>query len=154
MARVVLIDRLGAVLLISARDPRRPGGPEVWFTPGGGAEPGETLESAARREVLEETGAVLSEVGAPVCRSESEFWFEDRYFVQHECYFLVRTERFDVCPTALTDLETRATTGWRWWPAAELATTSAQVYPATFPALLAEWTGSSDGGARRRLGSG
>jgi 8-oxo-dGTP pyrophosphatase MutT (NUDIX family) len=33
-----------------------------WYMPGGGVKRGETLEGAARREALEETGAQLSEI--------------------------------------------------------------------------------------------
>lgn len=35
---------------------RHEGAPHLWGTPGGGHEPGETLEETARREVREETG--------------------------------------------------------------------------------------------------
>ena len=44
-------DEQDRVLLIQHRD-----GPTEWGTPGGGHEPGETMEETARREVREDTG--------------------------------------------------------------------------------------------------
>ena len=41
------------------------------------------------------------------------FPFDGRLFEQHESIFVVKTARFDVHPTALTELEVRSTTGSR-----------------------------------------
>ena len=51
-------DEQDRVLLIQHRD-----GPTEWGTPGGGHEPGETMEETARREVREETGVECSITG-------------------------------------------------------------------------------------------
>lgn len=139
VARVVLVDDDGAVLLLSGRNPERPDASEFWFTPGGGVEGGETLPEAASREVYEETGGRIAVAGRPVWERQTEFAFDDRYFVQHESYFVVQVARFEVRPVALTDLEIRTTTGWRWWPASELVATSAVVYPRHLGSLLAGW---------------
>lgn len=143
VARVVLVDREGAILLISLRDLHHPDRGDYWLMPGGGVEGEESLEAAARREVYEETGASIGEVGPPVHRRRAEFRYGDVRYVQHETYFVVRTERFEVRPAALTDLEVRATTGWRWWPVGELEASSARYYPSSLPSLLAEWLGPS-----------
>lgn len=45
---------MGRLLLVQHFDRER--GKRYWLPPGGGQEPGETLEQAAVREVLEETG--------------------------------------------------------------------------------------------------
>ncbi len=139
VARVVVLDEQGAVLLLSARIPRRPDGPDVWFTPGGGVEEGETLAEAAHREVLEETGGRLGDLGEPVWEHHREFRFEGRQFVQDEWYFVVRTTRYEVRPTALTEFEAATTTGWRWWQLEDLATTSARVVPEGLAALVEGW---------------
>jgi len=54
-ARVVLLDEAGRVLL--AKFEYR--GKAWWVAPGGGLEPAETHEEAARREIGEETGLDL-----------------------------------------------------------------------------------------------
>jgi 8-oxo-dGTP diphosphatase len=52
-AGAVIIDAQGRVLLVLRRhDPQK----ARWSIPGGSAEPGETLQQTAAREVLEETG--------------------------------------------------------------------------------------------------
>ena len=58
-ARTLLIAD-GSVLLIKGCDPARPEAGTWWLTPGGGIDDGESLEVAAVREVLEETGLQLA----------------------------------------------------------------------------------------------
>ncbi|HTX62380.1 MAG TPA: NUDIX domain-containing protein [Acidimicrobiales bacterium] len=136
VARVLLVDDDGAVLLLSGRDPDTPSAPEFWYTPGGGAEPGESLEEAGRREVLEETGHRTGDLGTVRWRRETSFAFAGFVFDQDESYFVVRTSRFEVRPMAWTELERRSTTGWRWWPRDELRETDAVVHPPELPDLL------------------
>jgi 8-oxo-dGTP pyrophosphatase MutT (NUDIX family) len=53
-SRIILLDEQGRVLLFRTNMYPRP----LWITPGGGLEPGESHEDAARRELWEETGVV------------------------------------------------------------------------------------------------
>jgi 8-oxo-dGTP pyrophosphatase MutT (NUDIX family) len=53
---VVLVDDAGRVLMQHRDDKPEITDPDCWVVPGGGVEPGETVEEAARREFLEETG--------------------------------------------------------------------------------------------------
>lgn len=55
IARIVLLDEVGRVLLFRIVDPLEYKLP-VWITPGGGIEVGETMSQAASRELNEETG--------------------------------------------------------------------------------------------------
>jgi 8-oxo-dGTP pyrophosphatase MutT (NUDIX family) len=141
-ARVVLLDEVDAVLLQSGVEPGRSDEPGFWFLPGGGALVGESLEAAVRRETYEETGARLGQLGPVVWVRHVSFPFDGRQFEQHESIFVVRSVRFEVRPTALTELELRFTTGARWWPLEELAATDETVYPPALAALIADWLAS------------
>jgi ADP-ribose pyrophosphatase YjhB (NUDIX family) len=71
-AGAVVTDDDGRTLLI-----RHAGAPDRWGTPGGGHEPGETLEATARREVREETGIESSLVGVALARRKTAVHEED-----------------------------------------------------------------------------
>jgi 8-oxo-dGTP pyrophosphatase MutT (NUDIX family) len=58
IAAVLLVDPEGHILL-QHRDSVAPVAPDKWALPGGGIEPGEEPEAAARRELLEEAGLTL-----------------------------------------------------------------------------------------------
>jgi len=137
--RVVLIEPKRSVLLLSGTDPSDATAPPFWFVPGGGAENDETPEQAARREVYEEVGARLEDLGPPVWHRHVSFPFGGDWYDQYEWFFVVRVARFDPRAAALTELERRATTGARWWPLAELAETEEAVHPAGLAWLVTEW---------------
>src|SRR5688572_11090163 len=58
-ARVLIVSENARILLLLAADKD---GHRWWLAPGGGLDPGETFEVAARREAAEETGAAV-EIG-------------------------------------------------------------------------------------------
>jgi 8-oxo-dGTP pyrophosphatase MutT (NUDIX family) len=136
---LALLDETNAVLLQSGLDPGRVESPGFWFLPGGGAMVGESLEEAVRREVYEETGARVGELGPVVWERNVSFPFDGRQFEQHEWIFVVRTSRFRAQPTGLTELELRFTTGARWWSLEDLVATNEVVYPPRLSALIADW---------------
>jgi len=135
-AKVILIDRADRVLLFRGGDPTAPEAGTWWFPPGGGLEPGETVEQAARREVLEETGLTLDELGRVIFHRQAEFTYNGVDLVSEEDYFLVRVDHFDIRTDGWTDLEREVVTAHRWWPLDELRTTTDVVYPTELVTLI------------------
>jgi 8-oxo-dGTP pyrophosphatase MutT (NUDIX family)/predicted GNAT family acetyltransferase len=101
-AKVLLVTPQLDVLLFSSLDPGDPSRPRYWFATGGGVESGETLQEAAIREVFEETGLELPDVGSPLFTRHATFDFEDDHYEQEETYF-ARTDA-TVYPEHLAEL--------------------------------------------------
>jgi 8-oxo-dGTP pyrophosphatase MutT (NUDIX family) len=135
-ASVLVVDADARVLLFRGGDPARPEGGTWWFTPGGGVETGEDVEDAARRELREETGLSVSDLGSVVLRRHAEFQFNDVMVDQHEVYFLVRTMPFEIDTGGWTPGERQIVEEHRWWSLDELGATPDRVYPGGLAALL------------------
>lgn len=135
-ARVILIDHAGRVLLFRGGDPARPEAGTWWFTPGGGVDGDESLEDAARREVREETGLVITELGPIVLSRRIEFELEGVVVDQEEDFFAVTVPGFTIDDREWTDLERRVVVEHRWWTLAELSTTTDTTYPEGLVDLL------------------
>lgn len=135
-ARVLLLNPADEVLLIHARDPDNPGR-HWWELPGGGQDPGEKLEDTARREIAEETGLVLDEIGRRLWTRESRFTYRGRDHHRLDHVYLARTEH-DAPQVALryTANERAGLIERRWWSAAAVSTCHDRLLPAELPDLL------------------
>jgi 8-oxo-dGTP pyrophosphatase MutT (NUDIX family) len=135
--RVLLLDAADRVLLLQGSDPADPGAGMWWITPGGGVDGDETVEQAARRELAEETGLELAELGPPVWVRTAEFGFLGSHYRQSETFFLARVRSHQVDTRGLTELERQVVHGFRWWTVAELRATTEAVYPTRLAEELA-----------------
>jgi len=84
-----MIDDQDRVLLFRGEDPMNTD-LRFWFPPGGGIEPDETPEDAARREVYEETGLADFDLGPHIWNRRHLFWFDGLHTDIREVWFLAR----------------------------------------------------------------
>jgi len=135
-ARVLLLNCDDDVLLIHARDPDDPGH-RWWELPGGGQDPGEKLDDTARREIAEETGLVLDEIGRKLWTRESRFTYRGREHHRLDHVYLARTD--ETAPQVAlrhTANERAGLIERRWWSAAALVECADKLLPAELPDLL------------------
>lgn len=136
VARLLVFDAADRLLLLHGHDPSEPELGDWWFTPGGGLHPGEGPETAARRELGEETGlqvGALTRLGTRVAR----FRFDGRDHHQEETWWSGRVLPAEPAPVALTVGERRFLLGSRWWSHAELTAGGEVVHPADLARIVA-----------------
>ena len=100
--------------LITRRSFNKIGFPGMWEIPGGYATAGEDSFSAVKREVLEETGIVLSPENAELFNT----YFLDHYFYFADCWFL--RQEFDLAEVVLQENETIDARAATWCEISEM----------------------------------
>jgi 8-oxo-dGTP pyrophosphatase MutT (NUDIX family) len=129
--RAILLTPEREVLLIRIR---LPGVAPFWVAPGGGIEPDETPADALRRELSEEVGIEIGEIGPLLWKRQHTFNFESRRYCQSEDYFVLHVERFQPRMTDATELT--VLDGFRWWTLDELSATSERITPLSLPGIV------------------
>lgn len=105
-------------------------GSAYWATPGGAVKVGETFEAAAERELYEETGIRVTEVGAFVGERNFPMQLADGERIEaRERYYFARVEGEHVVSAHWTAQECEVIATYRWWPLADLQVTTETVWP-------------------------
>ncbi len=133
--RAVIMTPDHRVLLMKLQEPVT--GFQVWITPGGGLEPGESDEKGLRREVAEETGARNFHLGLPIWTRKHEFSWNGRSYRQNEVYYLVQADHFEpVMDVRATPSEASAFRGFHWWSIDSIAKSAEKFAPRNLHCLL------------------
>jgi ADP-ribose pyrophosphatase YjhB (NUDIX family) len=137
-ARLFVFDPTNRLLLIRYRTTPPVAAPHqhvksIWFTPGGGLEPGETAREAAARELQEET-RLIAPIGQEVAFREEDVTFFIKKVCVVERYFVVRSQTPVIDTSYLVVSEGDEVQEVGWWSMTELKQLQDHIEP---PGLVA-----------------
>ena len=122
-SRILVVDTRGRALLFLTKGSVA-AQPTRWITPGGGVDPGESHHEAAVRELFEETGLVVDDLGSAVFADDftvDYVWGDhDTWHVE---FFVMHTETFAPSSDHWTTDELTDILEHRWWSVDELEAT-------------------------------
>ena len=137
-SRVLLFDRDGRILLFLTTAPDT-SGVARWITPGGGVDPGESQHEGALRELREETGLILDDLGEPVWTHDfAVTWDAADHDTGHAEFYTAIVDRFEPSDAEWTDDERVDVLAHRWWTADELDQSGEPFEPAELTRLIRE----------------
>lgn len=122
VSRIVLLDENDNFLLFRTSSPRLLVPVVRWITPGGGVDPHENHHEGAVRELYEETGLRVENLGESFHSVSGESIFNDghvqstytEFFVHRTSHFMPTTENW--LPNEHVDI-----TDTRWWTLGEIS---------------------------------
>ena len=133
-ARLIVLNEKDEVLLLRLEGN---GGP-LWITPGGGLQAGETYEQAALRELKEETGIEVGQLGPWVWKGTYLWHGRRQTYRRTGRFYLVRLRHTPKVNIAgLTGLEASLTVEYRWWSIDAIRQSSDRFSPHRMAELLA-----------------
>jgi ADP-ribose pyrophosphatase YjhB (NUDIX family) len=129
--RLVLLNERNELLMMKIELPDR----SFWCTIGGGIEPGEVPEVAARREAKEEIGFddVDLNFGPTIWQGRHVLERDGLTTYHQEKFILVSTRRRQLCNNYMTEEEKNVVKAFRWWSMADLKNTCEFIVP---PSLI------------------
>ncbi len=135
--RVLLFDREGRILLMKGRMTHRPTDRGAWFTVGGGADPGETVEDCARREIAEESGFTDVTLGPIVWHRTSPGELPDgERVLLRETYVMAWVPGGEPVRDNWEAHEHDLVDDLRWWTIEDLAACEDRIFPERLLELL------------------
>ncbi|MDJ0335037.1 NUDIX domain-containing protein [Salinibacterium sp. G-O1] len=139
-SRVLLFDRDGRILMFLTTAPDT-SGVARWLTPGGGVDAGETHHQAAVRELEEETGLLIENLGEPVWAHDFDVqWDAADHDTGHAEFYAATVDAFSPSDALWTDEERVDVLAHRWWTLEELATTTEPYEPSELIDVLTKLT--------------
>ena len=135
-SRVLLFDRDDRILLFLTTAPDT-SSVARWLTPGGGVDAGESHHQAAVRELEEETGLVIPNVGAPIWAHDFVVqWDAADHDTGHAEFYTATVDAFTPSDALWTDEERVDVLAHNWWTLDELSATGEAIEPAELVELV------------------